>query len=140
MNQLLTITIDGACRGNPGLSGIGIVITKDAGESLEYKEYIGKKTNNQAEYASLKKALQIASTIDVEVTILSDSKLIANRRNNYHKMRNKKLKIAFREVSNLENHFKRVIYKYIPRKKNIRADLLANQAIDEYLKYQNNDT
>ena len=111
MNQLLTINIDGASRGNPGLSGIGIVITNDDGKIVEYKEYIGKKTNNQAEYASLKKALQIASTIDVETTVLSDSKLIVNRRNNYHKMRNKKLKITFREVSNLENQFKRVIYK-----------------------------
>ena len=138
---MLVVNIDGASRGNPGPAGIGVVFIKDNLRITEYKEFIGKKTNNQAEYAALKKALQIASTFDNELMVLSDSQLIVNQRNNVYKVRNKQLKIIFREISNLERRFKMVIYKHIPREKNEYADLLANQAIDEHNnKYQNNSS
>ena len=137
----MVVNIDGASRGNPGPAGIGVVFIKDNLRITEYKEFIGKKTNNQAEYAALKKALQIASTFDNELMVLSDSQLIVNQRNNVYKVRNKQLKIIFREISNLERRFKMVIYKHIPREKNEYADLLANQAIDEHNnKYQNNSS
>jgi ribonuclease HI len=137
----LVVNIDGASRGNPGPAGIGVVFIRDNLRITEYKEFIGKKTNNQAEYAALKKALQIASTFDNELMVLSDSQLIVNQRNNVYKVRNKQLKIIFREISNLERRFKMVIYKHIPREKNEYADLLANQAIDEHNnKYQNNSS
>lgn len=138
---MLVVNIDGASRGNPGPAGIGVVFIKDNLRITEYKEFIGKKTNNQAEYAALKKALQIASTFDNELMVLSDSQLIVNQRNNVYTVRNKQLKIIFREISNLERRFKMVIYKHIPREKNEYADLLANQAIDEHNnKYQNNSS
>lgn len=137
----MVVNIDGASRGNPGPAGIGVVFSRDNLRITEYKEFIGKKTNNQAEYAALKKALQIASTFDNELMVLSDSQLIVNQRNNVYKVRNKQLKIIFREISNLERRFKMVIYKHIPREKNEHADLLANQAIDEHNnKYQNNSS
>jgi ribonuclease HI len=81
--------------------------------------------------------LQIASTLDNEITILSDSELVVNQRNNRFKVRNKQLKMISREISNLEASFKTVTYKHISREKNGSADLLANQAIDENNKYQN---
>jgi ribonuclease HI len=133
---LLIINIDGASRGNPGLSGIGIVITKDNLSVAEYKEFLGKRTNNQAEYAALKRALQMAYPIDNEITILSDSELVVNQRRNKYKVRNKQLKILSREISNLERRFKTIIYEHIPREKNRTADLLANHAIAEHVKYQ----
>lgn len=140
-NYLLIINIDGASRGNPGPAGIGIVIIKDNLRLAEYKEFIGKKTNNQAESSALKKALQIACTFDDEITVLSDSQLLVNQRNNRNKVRSKQLKIIFREISNLERRFKMVIYKHTPRGKNEDADLLANEAIDEHNnKYQNNES
>ena len=138
---MLVVNIDGASRGNPGPAGIGVVFVRDNTRITEYKEFIGKKTNNQAEYAALKKALQIASTFDNELTVLSDSQLIVNQRTKLYKVRSKQLKIIFREISNLERRFKMVIYKHIPREKNEYADLLANQAIDEHNnKYQNNSS
>ena len=137
----MVINIDGASRGNPGPAGIGIVFTRDNLRITDHREFIGKKTNNQAEYAALKKALQIASAFDNELTVLSDSQLIVNQRNNMYKVRSKQLKIIFREISTIERRFKKVIYKHIPREKNEYADLLANQAIDEHNnKYQNNDS
>lgn len=134
---MLIINIDGASRGNPGLSGIGIVIVKENWKILEHKEFIGTKTNNQAEYIALKKAMQIAFGLDDKITILSDSLLLVNQRTNRYKLRNKQLKDIFREISNLERHFQTVIYKHVPRSRNRNADLLANQAIDEHIKYEN---
>ncbi|HYA82018.1 MAG TPA: ribonuclease HI family protein [Candidatus Bathyarchaeia archaeon] len=132
---MLSIHIDGASRGNPGHSGIGIVITKDNDKIAEYKEFVGMKTNNQAEYIALKKALEIASNIDDEITVLSDSELVINQRTHRYKVRNKQLKMLFREISNLEKYFRTVIYRHIPREVNAYADCLANQAIDERIKY-----
>jgi ribonuclease HI len=134
---LLIINIDGASRGNPGLSGIGIVITKENLKIIEHKEFIGSKTNNQAEYMALKKAMQISLGLDDNITILSDSQLVVNQRTKHYKVRNKQLKNIFREISNLEKYFQTVMYKYVPRSENRNADLLANQAIDEHIKYEN---
>lgn len=137
----MIVNIDGASRGNPGPAGIGVVIIKDNLRIVEYKEFIGKKTNNQAESTALKKALQIASAFDDEITVLSDSQLVVNQRNNKYKVRSKQLKIIYREISNLERRFKIVMCKHIPREKNEDADLLANRAIDEHNnKYQNNQS
>jgi ribonuclease HI len=133
----LTISIDGASRGNPGPSGIGIVLIKNEMIISEYNEFIGEKTNNQAEYAALKKALQIATAFDNEITVLSDSKLVVSQRNNRYRVRNKQLKVVFREISNLEKEFHAVVYRHIPRAKNQYADFLANRAIDEALKLKN---
>jgi ribonuclease HI len=129
----LTINIDGASRGNPGPSGIGVVVIKNKLIIAEYNEFIGEKTNNQAEYAALKKALQIACTFDSEITVLSDSKLVVSQRNNRYRVRNKHLKIIFREISNLEKQFSTVIYRHVPREENQYADFLANRAINEHL-------
>jgi ribonuclease HI len=131
---LLTINIDGASRGNPGLSGIGVVISRNGEKITEYNEFIGNSTNNLAEYMALKKALKMASILsDGEVTILSDSELVVKQRTRNYKVRSKSLKTVFREISNLEKSFKRVHYRHIPREDNMAADLLANKSIDEYV-------
>jgi len=130
---VLTIHIDGASRGNPGPSGIGVVIIRNKLIIAEYNEFIGKKTNNQAEYAALKKALQIASILDNEITVLSDSKLVVSQRKNKYRVRNKQIKVIYREIANLEKQFRTVIYNYIPRAKNHYADFLANRAIMMHL-------
>jgi ribonuclease HI len=131
---LLTINIDGASRGNPGLSGIGVVLSRDGEKLAEYNEFIGNSTNNLAEYVALKKALKMASIMnDDEITILSDSELVVKQRTDNYKVRSKRLKTVSREISNLEKSFKWVRYRHIPREENRAADLLANKSIDEYV-------
>ena len=131
---MLTINIDGASRGNPGLSGIGVVISRDGEKMAEYNEFIGNSTNNLAEYMALKKALKMASNMnDDEITILSDSELVVKQRTRNYKVRSKRLKTVFREINNLEKSFKWVRYWHIPREENRAADLLANKAINEYV-------
>src|SRR6476646_10868423 len=123
---MISIYIDGASRGNPGLSGIGVVIMKNNSKVKEIAQFVGKQTNNRAEYLALKKALEVAIEIDNEIMVFSDSKLVVQQRN-------KELKILSREISNLEHTYKVIYYKYIPRQENKSADFLANRAIEEML-------
>jgi ribonuclease HI len=131
---LLEVNIDGASRGNPGLSAIGIMVKNNETILMEHAEFLGIRTNNQAEYEALKRALEICNQLDNEITILSDSELLVNQRNSKYRLRNHQLKIISMEISNLEKNFDKIQYKHISREKNNKADRLANKALNEYLK------
>jgi len=128
------VNIDGASRGNPGLSAIGIIIKQNEKILLEHSEFLGVRTNNQAEYEALRRALEICNTLDKELTVFSDSELLVNQRNAKYKIRNQNLKMISREISNLEKNFDKIQYRRIPREKNNKADRLANIALDKYIK------
>jgi ribonuclease HI len=133
---MLSVFIDGASRGNPGPSSIGIIIRKRKVQISRFNEFLGIMTNNQAEYHALKRALQITQYMSRNVVIMSDSNLLINQRQNKYKVRNAELRIISREISNLETLFDSVEYKHIPREENNLADMEANLAIDHYLKYE----
>lgn len=131
---MIDVNIDGASRGNPGLSAIGIIIKQNEKILLEHSEFLGVRTNNQAEYEALRRALEICNTLDKELTVFSDSELLVNQRNAKYKIRNQNLKMISREISNLEKNFDKIQYRRIPREKNNKADKLANMALDDYIK------
>ncbi len=134
-NQLLLeINIDGASRGNPGLSAIGITIKNNGQTIIKHGEFIGTRTNNQAEYEALKKALELCKGMDNELIVLSDSELLINQRNLKYKIRNQQLKEISREISQLEKNYMKITYRRIPRGKNTEADKMANKALDEHLR------
>ncbi len=131
---MLEVNIDGASRGNPGLSAIGIIVKLNDNTLMEHYEYLGIRTNNQAEYESLRRALEMCSKLDKEITIFSDSELLINQRNSKYKIRNQELKVISRDISILEKNFEKILYKHIPREKNSKADKLANRALNELIK------
>lgn len=133
VKMLLNVHIDGASRGNPGLSAIGIIIKEDDKVIKEYGEFIGVRTNNQAEYEALRKALEICTDLDKEVNILSDSELLINQRNLKYRIRSQELKLLSREIASLEKNYDKITYKHIPRSKNSQADYMANKALDMHL-------
>lgn len=130
---MLTVHIDGSSKGNPGPSGIGIIIVRNNLLMLNYGEFIGVHTNLLSEYLALKRALQFALLIDKEIKILTDSMTIVQQRKSKERIRKKELKILFREIKNLEKKFKEISYKYIPREENTAADLVAKKAIDYHI-------
>ncbi|HET7643089.1 MAG TPA: ribonuclease HI family protein [Nitrososphaeraceae archaeon] len=131
---MLIINIDGASRGNPGPSGIGILICKNKNLILNYGEFIGIRSNLFSEYLALKRALQLAQNLSEEVSIFTDCMNIIHQRKLKDRMRKKELKILFREINNLEKKFKTISYKYIPRNQNAFVDAIANKAIDYHIK------
>lgn len=135
----IVVYTDGGSRNNPGPAAIGIVI-KDHSSLLgtrEYGEYIGKKTNNQAEYEAvifaLKKVKQLAGkkkAKETEVEVRTDSELIVNQLNGEYKIKESELKLLFVDVWNLKMDFKKVDFAYVPRGKNKAADRIVNRVLD----------
>lgn len=119
---------DGASRGNPGDAGIGCLIVLD-NKRIEISEYIGKTTNNVAEYTALIKGLQEALKHEVEeIEIFSDSELLVYQINGVYKVRNKKLIPLYEKVKELLNKFKKYQIAHIYREENSVADRLAKEA------------
>ncbi|MEW6144815.1 MAG: ribonuclease HI family protein [Thermodesulfobacteriota bacterium] len=130
----IDIYIDGAARGNPGESGIGVLIKGEGGKAREIKKYLGTRTNNQAEYTALITALESArGHKDQEIRIFTDSLLLANQMNGLWKVKHPEIKELFKKAKGLIEGFSRVTISHIPREENREADRLANLAIDEYL-------
>ncbi len=134
-----SIFTDGASRGNPGKSGIGIVIKdKDNNTVKEIKKYFPKLTNNQAEYKALILSLDYLTSndIDLPVKFFTDSQLIANQINGSWKVKHPDIALLFKEAKALLSKLPSFEISYIPREQNKEADRLANQAIDEYSIYE----
>lgn len=124
---------DGACRGNPGESAIGVIVFD--GEDLQkpvlqLSESIGVMTNNQAEYISLIKLLENTANMQYSsMTIKMDSQLVVEQMNGRYKVKNKNLLPLFTKAVKLFNA-KKIQLVHIPRELNTQADALANAALD----------
>ena len=127
------VYIDGASRGNPGESGIGILVILPDSTREEIREYIGRGTNNEAEYKALIRALRyLVAEVNPEVKIHSDSKLVANQMNGLWRVKDPKLRILHSEAKKLASRIAALEIEYVPRERNTEADRLANEAIDRY--------
>lgn len=127
------VYIDGASRGNPGESGIGVLVIRPDASREEIKEYIGRGTNNEAEYKALIKALAyLVAEGSPTVKIHTDSQLVASQMNGLWKVKDPKLRILHSEAKKLVSLIPAFEIEYIPREKNTEADGLANEAIDRY--------
>lgn len=133
------IYTDGAARSNPGPAAASfIVISKSLGKISQKAYYLGKATNNEAEYWAIKEALNwlkenCQNALSVEVEIRTDSQLIANQLLGKYRVKDNKLKVFYNKIKHLEKAVGKVTYNNIPRCQNKEADHLANQALDEYL-------
>lgn len=132
----LIIYTDGGSRGNPGPSGIGVVI-----DDREYSEFIGQATNNEAEYKAAIFALKKVKALfgkkaikNSEIEVRSDSELLVRQLNGEYKILDSKIQPLFLRVWNLKIDFKRVKFNLVPREKNKTADRLVNEALDRQQK------
>jgi ribonuclease HI len=124
---------DGASRGNPGESGVGIVLKDEHGNMIASQYgYIGKATNNIAEYTALAVCLKLVQTTQCSRLIVhSDSELMVLQLNGQYKVKDAGLKQQFQHIQKILGAapFEFMI-RHIPREKNREADELANRAID----------
>jgi len=122
---------DGACRGNPGPAGIGVVVEDASGRVLvEVSEPIGHATNNVAEYRALLRGLEEARRLGArEVEVRTDSELVARQLLGRYRVRDPHLKELFDAVQRSLAAFDRAAVRAVPRAENERADRLARQAV-----------
>ncbi len=133
MSLKLTAIVDGASRGNPGPAAIGVLVRDDQGkEVLKIAQTIGKTTNNVAEYTALITCLQRLKEYDVaELTVKTDSQLLARQLLGLYKVRNVNLKPLFEEARSLIASLPfPVKIVNVPRTETKEADKLANQALN----------
>ena len=131
--QSLKIQIDGAARGNPGPAGAGIALTDPKGRLVkELSVYLGETTNNVAETCALILALQEALKLRCgEVSVSTDSELLARQVNGIYKVRDARLQWLHALIRNLVESFEKFEIQHVPREENRVADKLANQAVDQ---------
>jgi ribonuclease HI len=120
---------DGASSGNPGASGIGVVI-EFQNRRYEHSAYIGIATNNVAEYEALIRGLEEARALgaqDVEANM--DSELLAKQLSGEYRVKHPGLQPLHHRVMELVAQFRRVTFSHVRRESNKRADKLAKDAI-----------
>ena len=129
---ILKLYVDGASRGNPGEAGAGFyLLDGDGNELLKGMRFLGRMTNNAAEYQALILGLREALGIGRDsIEIYTDSELVANQMKGIYTVKNKQLRRLHQEVVALLDKFHRYEITAIRREDNRKADRLANEAID----------
>lgn len=131
--KTFNIFIDGASKNNPGPAGIGVVILDETGKCLKkiYK-YIGKASNNAAEYTALLFALEEALILKLkDISIKSDSQLLVRQLNGEYKVKSDNIKPLYLLARHMIAVFDKIEIVYIERQKNKEADRLASLAVRE---------
>ena len=127
-----TANIDGAARGNPGPAAYGVVIRRPDGATHEsLGKYIGRHTNNVAEYYALIAALDYAAASGIKrLRVFSDSQLIVNQIKGLYKVKHPDLRPLHERAKKQAAALESFTIQYVPREQNRDADDLANAALD----------
>ena len=129
----VTLFVDGGSRGNPGPAAAGFVIcdAKDGAVLQERGVFLGKATNNVAEYQALVVGLKAAQALAArKVDAFSDSELLVRQMNGQYRVRNPKLQPLFLQARELAARFDGFVIRHVGRQENRHADLLVNLAMD----------
>ncbi len=118
--------VDGASFGNPGPSGIGVVLMRDGQVLAERSEDTGYGTNNEAEYRALIAGLTDALRHGIRtLTVTSDSQLLVRQMSGEYRVKQQRLAALKSEAEQLVAKFDSVRLQYVGREGNARADELA---------------
>ncbi len=126
----LTVFTDGASKGNPGHAGIGVVVLDSNGKKIkEVSQYIGRASNNVAEYTAVIIGLiEAASLKSKKLTLKTDSELVVRQLNGMYKVKSDNIKTLFFIASNLKKLFNNLSITHVSRELNEDADSLASSA------------
>jgi len=130
INSKITLYIDGAALPSRGGSGIGGICYKYGEKLFSFSEYIGGKTNNEAEYLALVKGLDKVINRGIKIIeIFSDSELVVKQINGDYLVKNKRMKELYVMVNELLHQLDFWTLKHIPRENNIEADALSKEGL-----------
>jgi ribonuclease HI len=127
----LTIFTDGGSRGNPGPAAYAYVIQQPGEPDIEERCFLGRSTNNIAEYTGLVKALEHARRLGASrVTVFSDSELMVKQMNGEYRVKNEGLLPLYQQAVQLRKGFAFAAIRHVRREFNKQADRLCNEAMD----------
>jgi ribonuclease HI len=121
--------IDGGCQGNPGPSGIGVIISGLADGPVRIAKWIGNQDNNVAEYAALMEALQYAVSRKARTLhVYSDSQVVVRQMTGEYTCRSPRLYSLHWTCQKLARSLKFSI-SHVKREFNVEANRLAQLAL-----------
>ncbi|XP_044948857.1 uncharacterized protein LOC123398451 [Hordeum vulgare subsp. vulgare] len=126
------LEFDGACKGNPGKSGAGVVVRRSDGSMIaQLREGLGIATNNAAEYRALLLGLRYAAKKGFKyVRAQGDSKLVCNQVQDLWRVRNDNMADLCKKVKELKGSFLQFQINHVLREFNADADAQANFAVE----------
>ena len=132
--MILQIYTDGGSKGNPGPAAIGIAYFVNGTKVDTHREDIGTATNNEAEYTTLIRALELVQGRSIHTThsidkiaVLSDSRLMVNQLKGLFKVKEARIREFIMKIRILESEIGLPVeYINIPREQNTVADALVN--------------
>jgi ribonuclease HI len=131
--EWVTAYCDGGSRGNPGPAGYGVFVAGPGGQNLaELSEFLGKTTNNVAEYRGLLAAL--AWALDQgrpRLRVVADSELMVKQIQGRYKVASPDLRPLYEEAKRRIARLDGFRIEHVLRGKNREADRLANAAMDQ---------
>ena len=112
--NILSIYTDGASRGNPGLAAYGFIFVKEDILIHQDNSFIGKATNNTAEYLAITNALKDAMKYtNGRIKVFSDSQLVVRQINGLYKVNNSHLLVLRDEIYELCEKFKKAEFFHV---------------------------
>ena len=124
----LVAYVDGGSHGNPGPSGIGVVLEDSAGSKTRIARWIGYQDNNVAEYVALMVALEYALKSNARsLRVFSDSLVVVRQMGGDYRCRSSRLYSLHWTCRKLARGLDFSI-SYVPRAQNREANRLANRA------------
>jgi len=130
--EILIAHCDGGSRGNPGPAGYGAVIEDQNGRILaRLSEYLGKRTNNYAEYSALLGVLAwCIENKRPRVRVVADSELMVKQMQGKYKVNSPDLRPLWEEARRRASKLEKFEIQHTLRGGNKEADQLANDAMD----------
>lgn len=128
-----TAWCDGGSRGNPGPAGYGAVIQDPEGATVaRLSQFLGRQTNNYAEYQGLLGVLDWALQNGVKrLRVVSDSELMVKQMKGQYKVASPGLRPLWEEAQRRARQLQAFEMSHTLRGGNAEADRLANQAMDK---------
>jgi ribonuclease HI len=127
-----TAHCDGGSRGNPGPAGYGAVIEDPKGQVVaRLSEFLGRQTNNFAEYKGLLAVLEWAKANGTrQLRVISDSELMVKQLKGQYKVSSPALRPLWEEARRISRELDKFEIRHTLRGGNQEADHLANEAMD----------
>lgn len=128
----LVASIDGGARSNPGPAGYGVVFEDEIGRPVaELSEFLGRQSNNYAEYSALLAALNYTLRHGFKaLRVFSDSETLVKQLSGEYKVGNSALAELYNRAAKLIDQLEYFEIKHVSREQNRQADRLANMAMD----------
>ena len=124
--------VDGAADQHTETAGIGGVFYRNGEELYSFSEFIGSKTNNEAEYEALIRGIKEAHKLNLlSINIFADSQLVVRQITGEYKVKNERMKLLHKQALELLEKLENWNIEHVLRDKNTRADALSKSGMEK---------